>query len=289
MTSDPRAAAGAIDAALRAKAGRSISVCLPCRNEEHTVGRVVEALQGVGDAAALVDELIVVDDRSTDRSAERALAAGAKVVPIEEVHNAQGAGTGKGNVLWSSLWCSTGDVVVWIDADVVTADLTWVARLAQPILDADEVGLVKATYRRPRDEGGGGRTTELVVRPLVSLLAPEMSWLEQPLGGEVAVRRAMVEELPMAQGWGVEIAMLLDAVRRFGPDAVVQVDLGERRHRHHDLMDLRLQAAEVGATILDRCGVPLAEAVPALHLPDGSELPLNLAERPPVASRRRRT
>jgi glucosyl-3-phosphoglycerate synthase len=274
---------------LRRKGSRTVSVCLPCRNEEASVGRVVESLLPDGDARNLIDELIVIDDRSTDRSAERALAAGAKVVSIDEIENAHGPtvrpGAGKGNVLWSSLWCTTGDLVVWIDADVETVDVTWVARLVEPLLDDDGVGLVKASYHRPQDAGGGGRTTELVVRPLLSLLAPGLSWLHQPLGGEVAVRRTMIEQLPIAQGWGVEIGMLLDVVERFGPAAIVQVDLGERRHRHHDLLDLRVQAAEVAATILRRTGVDIGE-LPQLLVPDGPAVDLNLADRPPVASLR---
>jgi glucosyl-3-phosphoglycerate synthase len=273
-----------ISTALRLKGARRVSVCLPCRDEESTVGRVVEALQPEGDALGLIDELIVIDDRSSDRSAERALAAGAKVVSIEEIHTTHGDGRGKGNVLWASLWCTTGDVIVWIDADVVTADIGWVARLIQPLFTNDSVALVKANYRRPRDEGGGGRTTELVVRPLLSLLAPQLSWIDQPLGGEVAIRRSMIEQLPFMEGWGVEIAMLLDVIERFGAEAIAQVDLGERRHRHHDLLDLRVQAAEVAATILRRTGVDLGAEPAQLHLPDGVSVDLNLAERPPVRS-----
>lgn len=285
MSERTRLDAETISRALRAKGDCRVSVCLPCRNEEATVGRVVEALQPEGDALGLIDELIVVDDRSTDRSAERALAAGAKVVSIEEIHTVHGVGHGKGNALWASLWCSTGDIVVWVDADVITADIGWVAKLIHPLLVDDTVGIVKATYRRPRDEGGGGRTTELVVRPLLSLLAPELSWVEQPLGGEVAVRRSMIEQLPFMEGWGVEIAMLLDVISRFGAEAITQVDLGERRHRHHDLLDLRLQAAEVAATILGRTGVAIDPATARLRLPDQAALDLNLAERPPVRGR----
>ncbi|MFN8052752.1 MAG: glucosyl-3-phosphoglycerate synthase [Acidimicrobiales bacterium] len=281
MSDRARRDAEEIAAALRTKGDHRVSVCLPCRNEESTVGLIVDALQA-GDSSGLIDELIVIDDRSTDRSAERALAAGAKVVSIEEIHTSHGEGTGKGNALWASLWCTTGDVVVWIDADVITADLSWVARLARPLFEDESVAIVKAAYHRPRDAGGGGRTTELVVRPLLSLLAPALSWIEQPLGGEVAVRRSMIEQLPFMEGWGVEIAMLLDAIDRFGPGAVTQVDLGERRHRHHDLLDLRVQAAEVAATILRRTGVDLVGEPPRFHLPDCGGMDLNLAERPPV-------
>ena len=269
-----------------AKGSTRVSVCLPCRNEEASVGAVVTALRAHPLANDLVDELIVIDDGSTDRSAEVAAAAGAAVVAIASLHERYGSGRGKGNALWVSMLASSGDLVVWIDADVRTVDLTWVARLVLPMLRDPDVALVKATYCRPQDEGGGGRTTELVIRPLVSLLAPELAWVAQPLSGEVAVRRSMVQTLPFVQGWGVEIAMILDVAERFGPAAIAQADLGERRHRHHDLMDLRLQATEVMATFLRRRGLALAESEPALVLPDGSRAALNLDERPAVVSLR---
>ncbi|NLA36096.1 MAG: glucosyl-3-phosphoglycerate synthase [Actinobacteria bacterium] len=271
---------------VEAKGTTRISVCLPCRNEERSVGGVVDALCDHPVWRDLIDELIVIDDGSTDRSAEIAAAAGATVVPIDSFHERYGPGRGKGNALWVSMLASSGDLVVWVDADVRTVDLTWVAHLVLPMLQNPGVALVKATYCRPQDEGGGGRTTELVIRPLVSLLAPELAWVAQPLSGEVAVRRSMVETVPFVQGWGVEIAMILDIAERFGAAAIAQADLGERRHRHHDLMDLRLQATEVMATLLRRRGVPLAEADPALVLADGSRTPLNLDERPPVVSLR---
>lgn len=267
------------------KAGRRISVCIPCRDEAATIGSLVTALRvHAVDESGLVDELIVVDDRSTDHTAELAAAAGATVVHIDTVHERYGAGAGKGNVLWSSLLVSDGDVVVWLDGDVTTASARWVAELAAPLLRDPAFGLVKASYVRSTAAGGGGRTTELVVRPMLSLLAPELAWIDQPLAGEMAVRRDVVEAIPMPQGWGVEIAMVLDVVERFGVGAVTQVDLGERRHRHRDLLDLRLQAAEVMATLLGRLDIKPADAEPALALPDGTSIPLNLAERPPARS-----
>ena len=272
-----------IESAVRLKGSRTVSVCLPCRNEEGTVGDVVAALLGDSRATALIDEILVIDDRSTDRSAEVARAAGAVVHHIDAVHRRHGEGLGKGNVLWASLVVSRGDIVVWIDADVVSANLAWVARLLIPIFEREGVAMVKASYTRPTDAGGGGRTTELVVRPMLSLLAPDLTWIDQPLGGEVAVRRSMISTLPIAEGWGVEIAMLIDVNARFGRAAIEQVHLGERRHRHHELLSLRVQAAEVMATVLRRTGAELAGEPAALRLPDGSSIELNLRERPPLA------
>ena len=261
-----------------------VSVCLPCRNEADSVGEVVRALLREDNARDLIDELIVIDDGSTDDSARLAEAAGATVVAISQIHDRYGAGRGKGNVLWASMLASTGELVVWIDADVRTVDLSWVAGLVEPMLEDPQVALVKATYHRPQDEGGGGRTTELVIRPLMSLLASELAWLAQPLSGEVGVRRSMIEAVPFAQGWGVEIAMILDVADTFGPGALAQADLGERRHRHHDLLDLRLQATEVMATFLSRRSVEFPDDDPALVTPDGERRLLNLAERPPIRS-----
>lgn len=272
-----------IESAVALKRGRRVSVCLPCRNEEETVGRVVGAILADERSAALIDELVVLDDGSTDRSAELAAHAGARVVRVDDLQHDVEPLRGKGNVLWASLRCTGSEFIVWIDADVISANLAWVARLLIPMFEDDGVAMVKAAYSRPTDAGGGGRTTELVVRPLLSLLAPELSWISQPLGGEVAVRRELISQLPVAAGWGVEIAMLMDVVDRFGADAIAQVHLGERRHRHHDLLSLRVQAAEVMATILGRSGVALAADPPLLQLPDGSSLDLNLAERPPLA------
>lgn len=273
-----------VDAVIERKGSTRVSVCLPCRNEEASVGHVVSALLGHQRSAELIDQLLVIDDGSSDRSAEVAAAAGATVVPIADLHTVFGPGRGKGNVMWTSLLASDGDLVVWIDADVRTVDLSWVAGLIDPLLRDPDVALSKATYERPQDEGGGGRTTELVIRPLISLLTPELAWIAQPLSGEVAVRRSLIETLPFVQGWGVEIALVLDVASKFGPEAIAQADLGVRRHRHHDLLDLRLQATEVMATMLARCGVALAEDEPAFIDADGKRIPLNLVERPAVAS-----
>lgn len=277
----PPAEATSPSAIASLKRGRTISVCIPCRNEATTVGRIVEAIRS--ELVEVVDELVVVDDRSTDRTAEVARLAGARVVSTADVEADHGPGSGKGNALWTSLISSSGDLVVWCDADVTSFEPSWVCRLVHPLLTEPDVGLVKARTTRPTDRGGGGRTTELVARPLLSRFFPELTQLAQPLAGEYAGRRDVLESIPFVEGWGVEIAMLIDVLRGYGAPALAEIDLGERLHRHRDLHALSLQAAEVTSTVLGRAGVEADEPA-VLRQPDGSEHVLNLRERPPVVS-----
>ena len=281
-----------LERAAAAKGGRTVSVCIPCRNEARTIGELVgKVRRTLVDQRGLVDELIVLDDRSTDGTGAIATAAGARVVHIDEVHARYGVGNGKGNALWATLAASRGDFVVWCDGDVTSFEPSWVTRLLVPLLTTDDVALVKGCYDRPTDHGGGGRTTELVARPLISLFFPELAGLHQPLSGEYAVRREMIEQLPFVEGWGAEIAMLIDVDERYGAEAIAQVDLGTRLHRHQDLHALSLQAAEVMATVLARtpAAAAFAESELALHRPNGVDEPLNLAERPPLVQARAAT
>lgn len=274
------------DAVVEAKSGRTVSVCIPCRDEAATIGPLVSSIRReLIERIPLVDELIVLDDRSTDDTASVAGGAGAHVVDINDVHAKHGVGHGKGNALWASLVASEGDFVVWMDGDITSFEPNWIVRLLAPMLDDDSVALVKALSHRPTRLGGGGRTTELVARPLMSLYYPELTGLHQPLAGEYAGRRTVLEQLPFVQGWGVEIAMLIDVARRFGPEAIAQIDLGTREHRHRSLHALSVQAAEVMATMLARVpeGSLLGDESPALRRADGSAVPLNLSERPPLA------
>jgi glucosyl-3-phosphoglycerate synthase len=273
------------DRVLAAKAGRSVTLCFPCRDEAATVGALVtSARRHLVDDTGLVDELIVLDDRSTDETNVVASAAGATVVHIDEIHIDHGVGHGKGNALWASLIASTGDLVVWCDGDVTSFTPDWVVHLLAPLVADDSINLVKASYRRPTTAGGGGRTTELVARPLLSLFAPGLAALAQPLSGEFAGRREMLEAIPFVEGWGVEIAMLIDIARRFGASSIAQVDLGERLHRHRSLHALSVQAAEVMATALNRFDHDFGSGSQSLTRSDGSIVPLNLVERPPVCS-----
>lgn len=275
-----------IDSVVAAKAGRTVSLCIPCRDEAATIGPLVSAIRHeLIERAPLVDQLIVLDDRSTDETAAVAASAGGTVVPIDDMHARFGEGHGKGNALWASLAASTGDFVVWLDGDITSFEPHWISRLLAPMLHDESIALVKAVSHRPTQLGGGGRTTELVTRPLLSLYYPELTGLHQPLAGEYAGRRDVLEQLPFVQGWGVEIAMLIDLARRYGPGSIAQVDVGTREHRHRSLHALSVQAAEVMATMLARVpdGSLLAHDSPALCRADGSVVPLNLSERPPLA------
>ena len=269
------------------KRGRTITLCFPCRDEVATIGELVTgARKELVEAIGLVDELLVLDDRSTDDTHAVAAAAGATVVHIDEVHGVYGTGHGKGNALWASLVASHGDLIVWCDGDVTSFTPDWVVRLLAPLIDDDTINLVKASYHRPSSAGGGGRTTELVARPLLSLLAPGLSALAQPLSGEFAGRRSTLESIPFVEGWGVEIAMLFDIAESFGIESIAQVDLGVRHHRHRSLHALSVQAAEVMATALSRVNTDFDVVSPTLTRADGSLVPLNLAERPPIRATR---
>jgi glucosyl-3-phosphoglycerate synthase len=230
----------------------------------------------------IVEVIVVLDDRSSDGTGLAAKDAGARVVHVDEIHARHGEGYGKGNALWASLLATSGELVGWCDGALTSFAPVWVEHLVAPLLAEDGIALVKATYERPTHLGGGGRTTELVARPLLSLYAPELASLGQPLSGEFAGRRDALESVPFVEGWGVEIALLIDVAARFGVDAIAQVHLGVRHHRHRSLESLSVQAAEVTATLLSRLdgGRPFRSTT--LRRADGSVVPLNLAERPPI-------
>jgi glucosyl-3-phosphoglycerate synthase len=236
-------------AAAKAASGLRISVCIPARNEAATVAGVVSTVVDALDRPdPLVDEVIVVDDGSADATGALAAAMGARVVRRD-------GRPGKGAALAEAVRVATGDIVVFLDADVRNFDLHFVTALVEPLLVDDSLVLVKGTYRRPAVDGaGGGRVTELLARPLLRRLFPELAFLRQPLAGEVAVRREALDGLVFEPGYGVEVGMLIDLARRYGPAAITQVDLGERIHRNRPLADLAGQADEVLDAVLKRTG-----------------------------------
>lgn len=272
-----------IDLACATKGSTTISVCIPCKNEAETVGDLIRMIEPVL-LGTLIDELIVIDDDSVDGTSEIAREAGATVIPISDIHRHHGKARGKGNALWASLVASRGEIVVWIDGDITSFTNEWIVRLVMPLLLDSELSLVKASYVRPSHLGGGGRTTELVARPLLSLFFPDLAELQQPLAGEFAGRRSTLSAIPFATGWGVEIGMIIDLAQRFGVSSLGQVDLGVRLHRHHTLERLAIQAAEVAATMLMRIDHPpqFADRYPLLRRKNGDVHELNVGERPPL-------
>ena len=281
-----------VDALVAAKAGRRVSVVLPALDEEETVGAIVAAvLPLTAGAAPLVDELVVVDSGSVDRTVERAAAAGARVIHRADVLSELEPLPGKGEVLWRSLAATDGDVVCFLDSDLVDFDAGFVPALLGPLLTEPGVALVKGFYRRPlrmgTDDNGGGRVTELVARPLLAALRPELSGIVQPLGGEYAATRELLESVPFATGYGVEIGLLLDTHRTRGLDALAQVNLGVRKHRNRSLLQLGVMSRQIVAAALSRCGLadPGAELTQFVQV-GGEWLPTTtaapVAERPPM-------
>ncbi|MFU8839771.1 MAG: glucosyl-3-phosphoglycerate synthase [Nitriliruptoraceae bacterium] len=250
--------------------GRTVSVILPARNEAATVGRVVEVVRtALQERVDLVDELVVVDADSTDATADLARAAGATVVTQGEVLPELGTAPGKGEAMWKGLAATTGDLVVYLDADVADLEPHFVVGLLGPLLEDPGVQLTKAVYDRrlaldgTTRDSGGGRVTELLARPALTRWFPALAGLAQPLAGEVAARRELLVTLPFVRGYGVEVAMLIDVVTRAGVGALAQVDLGRRTHDHQELPALGRMAAELLEVIVQR-----REALDAGREPD---------------------
>jgi glucosyl-3-phosphoglycerate synthase len=286
-----------VEQLVAAKAGRTVSVVLPALNEEETVGSVVETITPL--LGGLVDELIVMDSGSTDDTEIRAVAAGARVVSREQALPEIAPQPGKGEVLWRSLAATTGDLVVFVDSDLIDPDPMFVPKLLGPLLTVDGVHLVKGFYRRPlkvsgsEDANGGGRVTELVARPLLAALRPELTCLLQPLGGEYAGTRELLTAVPFAPGYGVEIGLLVDAYDRLGLDAIAQVNLGVRTHRNRPLTELASMSRQVIATLLTRCGIPDSGVGLTQFYADGNDYTprtssVSLADRPPMRTLRPR-
>ncbi len=263
---------------VEAKGSTRVTVALPAKDEAPTIGAIIEAIRSelVG-PGGLVDELIVIDDHSTDDTAAIARQAGATVYPAGEILPEYGVGHGKGEALWKSLHVSTGDIVCWCDADIRNYDNRFVLGPLGPLLTDSAIVFTKAFYRRPlRDDGeGGGRVTELVARPLVSSLFPKLGSLIQPLSGEFAGRRTILEQLPFSRGYAVDLALLIDITERFGPDVVAQVDLGSRIHRNRPLRELGPQSAAITNMVLRRAGIATVVDASILDHPSvGADLTL---------------
>lgn len=286
-----------LDDLLAAKGTTTVSLVVPARNEAATVGDVVTRVrERLVDTAALLDEVVVIDSDSTDGTAQAAADAGAVVHRAAEIRPDLGWAPGKGEAMWKSLFVTRGDVLVFMDADLREWDTHFVPGLLGPLLTDPQVALVKGFYERPLDvEGGGpydgGRVTELVARPLIALAFPELAGLVQPLAGEWAVRRDVFASLSVPTGYAVELAALVDTLRARGADAIAQVDLGRRSHRHQSLADLGAMATQLLAAAARRTGTPAGVDTVALrqfaHDEAGAVARLRavaVGERPPYSS-----
>ncbi len=268
-----------------------MSLCLPARNEARTIGRILEELLPLQEAG-VVDQVVVVD-QSTDETAEIARRLGAEVHAQEQLSPELGPVLGKGDAMWRSLRVLHGEVVCFLDADSEAFGAHFACGLLGPLLLGDDISFVKGCYRRPFRAGetvfpdGGGRVTELTARPLLNLFYPDLAGIEQPLAGELAARRELLEQLPFVTGYGVDIALLLDAYALLGLDAIAQVNLELRQNAHQPLRDLGPMAFEVlraVASRLQRDG-RLEGPLPArFTLPGGPDVQADQVERPPLAS-----
>jgi glucosyl-3-phosphoglycerate synthase len=275
---------------------RSVSVCVPARNEEDTIGPIASDLVGLRELGA-IDEVLVIDAASTDRTRAIAEEAGADVRDESDLLPEQGMVLGKGDAMWRALSVMESDVVVFLDADSEGFGPHFASGLAGPLVCGDTgIEYVKAFYRRPLKLGdetlpeGGGRVTELTARPLLNLFYPELAGFRQPLAGEMAGTRELLQRLPFATGYAVEIALLIDAWREVGLDGLAQVDIEMRQNRHQPLADLTQMAYAVLRAVsirLEREGrLNEIENADELLLPraalETKEVPL--IERPPLVS-----
>jgi glucosyl-3-phosphoglycerate synthase len=266
-------------AAARAERGLTVSVCLPARECGETVGEIVAGLRELRQAGA-IDQIVVVDAASADGTAAAAERAGAVVWQEAELMPSYGPVLGKGDAMWRALSVLDGELVCFLDADTEGFSAHFAAGLLGPLVCEPDVSFVKAFYRRPFVQGGvslaegGGRVNNLTARPALELFYPQLAAMRQPLAGEVAARRDLLEGLPFVTGYGVEIAMLIDVWRTVGLKGIAQVDLDERRNRHQRLSALTPMAVEVLATIARRL-----ESEGRLQGTDEGPV-----ERPPLAS-----
>jgi len=282
--------------AVKQAAEQTVSLVVPARNEAATVGAVVSRVRAaLMDTVSLLDEIVVIDSDSEDETFEVAQDAGAVVHRSRDIRPDLGSLPGKGEAMWKSLFVTRGELLVFMDADLIDWDTHFVPGLLGPLLTDPEIALVKGFYERPfldgDDEGAqeGGRVTELVARPLIALCFPELAGLFQPLAGEWAIRRSLFETLSVPTGYAVELAALIDTADCLGAGAIAQVQLGRRSHRHQALRDLGAMAAQVMAGGLARAtGKPFpAEVVLRQNLlVDGVLVerarPVPLTERPPA-------
>ncbi|NIS82487.1 MAG: glucosyl-3-phosphoglycerate synthase [Anaerolineales bacterium] len=237
--------------------GVTISLALPALNEEETVGNVISTVKRtLMKEIPLLDEIVLIDSNSTDRTREIANSLGVPVYIHQEILPQYGARQGKGEALWKSLYVTSGDIILWIDTDIVNIHPRFVYGLIGPLLHRPNLMFIKGFYLRPMrvgrtiQAGGGGRVTELTARPLLNLFYPPLSGFIQPLSGEYGGRREALEQLPFSSGYGVEIGLLIDVLDRFGLSALGQVDLIKRIHHNQPLAALSKMSFSIIQTVI---------------------------------------
>jgi len=242
---------------LKKERGLSISLALPALNEEETVGKLIRMMKKeLMQKVPLLDEIVLIDSNSTDHTREIATKEDIPVYIHQNLLERLGARRGKGEALWKSLLVTRGDIIVWIDTDIVNIDPRFVYGIIGPLLMNPQVQFVKGFYRRPlrvgmkMQAGGGGRVTELTARPLLNLFYPELSGVVQPLSGEYGGRREALERAPFFSGYGVETGLLIDIYERYGLQAIAQVDLLERIHHNQHLEALSKMSFAIIQTVM---------------------------------------
>jgi glucosyl-3-phosphoglycerate synthase len=240
--------------AAKRAAGATVSVCLPALDVADTIGPILTAVRDHWmNSLPLVDELVVIDSHSRDASAAIAREAGACVYQDDAILPESGSARGKGEALWKSLAATRGDLIVWLDSDLVGFSPAYVPGLLGPLLGNDDIGFVKAIYTRQLGEtNDGGRVTEICARPLINLFYPELAGIAQPLAGEQAGRRSLLERVPFFTGYAVEIGLLIDILRTAGLGALAQVDLGTRAHVNQPTQALGEMAFAIQHAVLQR-------------------------------------
>jgi glucosyl-3-phosphoglycerate synthase len=292
-------------ALLRAKeaGGHTISVCIPTLNEGSTLGPILRRIrEDLMETVPLIDELAIMDSASQDETANVARESGADVYQDRDILAHLEPLGGKGEALWKSLFVMKGDLIAWCDGDIENFDPPFVTGVLGPLLTDPEVGYVKAFYERPVKSGTqlvpgeGGRVTELVARPLLNTFWPTLAPLVQPLSGEYAGRRALLEQVPFFSGYGVEIGLIIDIAERFGLEAFAQVDLGDRIHRNRGVRELARMAFAILHVVLLRLEstgrldlrTELGRTLYQFVRPDGELIvqaqPIEVGERPPAAT-----
>jgi glucosyl-3-phosphoglycerate synthase len=239
--------------------GLKVSVCLPTLNVADTLREELRVFRTeLVEKYPLIDQLCIIDSRSTDGTLEIAQEEGAQIFFDDEILPGIEPASGKGEALWKSLFALEGDIIVWVDSDIANIHPRFVYGLVGPLLEDPAIGYVKAFYERPLTQdgvskpSGGGRVTELTVRPLFNLFYPELAGLIQPLSGEYAGRRSVLESVPFFTGYGVEAGLLIDILRKYGQDALAQVDVEVRVHHNQTIESLSRMSFGIMQTIFKR-------------------------------------